>query len=109
AGKLGAAVETAFFKHVFTRYYSTSMGFSYWRGKQDYEVDLIAETPAGLVPFEVKYTQSRVQPEALKGLRMLCEQKQIDHAYVITRDISDFDVFTWQEIDPRMTALGRSA
>ena len=61
--RLGAAVETAFFKHVFTRYYATSVGFSYWRGKQDYEVDIvaeipsIAEAPGGIIPFEVKYAQ----------------------------------------------------
>ena len=59
--RLGAAVETAFFKHVFTRYYATSVGFSYWRGKQDYEVDVVAEIDSGIVPFEVKYTQSAVQ------------------------------------------------
>lgn len=31
---LGKAVETAFFKHVFTRYYRQSIGFSYWRGRR---------------------------------------------------------------------------
>ena len=52
---LGRAVETAFFKHVFTRYYARSVGFSYWRGKQDREVDIIADLDGRLVPFEVKY------------------------------------------------------
>ena len=36
AGRRGAvsrAVETAFFKHVFTRYYACNVGFSYWRGR----------------------------------------------------------------------------
>ncbi len=81
--RLGAAVETAFFKHVFTRYYATSVGFSYWRGKQDYEVDIvaeipsIAEAPGGIIPFEVKYAQSAVELEDLKGLQLLCEQKNV--------------------------------
>ena len=66
--RLGAAVETAFFKHVFTRYYSQSIGFSYWRGKQDHEVDIITEIAGEIIPFEVKYTQNAVQPKDLKGL-----------------------------------------
>jgi hypothetical protein len=97
--RLGAAVETAFFKHVFTRYYATSVGFSYWRGKQDYEVDIvaeipsIAEAPGGIIPFEVKYAQSAVELEDLKGLQLLCEQKNVARAYVITSDMGDFEVF----------------
>ena len=90
--KLGAAVETAFFKHVFTRYYATSIGFSYWRGKQEHKVNIVAETRSGLVPFEVKYTQSAVQPGDLKGLRQLCEGKNVARAYVITGDMADFEV-----------------
>jgi uncharacterized protein len=92
--KLGAAVETAFFKHVFARYYATSIGFSYWRGKQDYEVDIIAESPTGLIPFEVKYTQGVVQPDDLKGLRQLCEEKHTARGYVITGDMADFEVLS---------------
>ncbi len=38
ADGLARAVETAFFKHVFTRYYARSVGFSYWRGKHNREV-----------------------------------------------------------------------
>ena len=90
--KLGAAVETAFFKHVFARYYATSIGFSYWRGKQDYEVDIVADVRSGIVPFEVKYTQSAVQLEDLKGLRQLCEEKDVARAYVVTGDMADFEV-----------------
>ncbi len=32
--KLGAAVEAAFFKHLFTRYYQQSIGFSYWQNRK---------------------------------------------------------------------------
>ncbi len=90
--RLGAAVETAFFKHVFARYYASSIGFSYWRGKQDYEVDILAEPPSGLVPFEVKYTQGVVRPDDLKGLRQLCQEKEVARGYVITGDMADFEV-----------------
>jgi transposase len=36
---LERAVETAFFKHVFTRYYNVGIGFSYWRGKKEARCD----------------------------------------------------------------------
>ena len=90
--KLGAAVETAFFKHIFTRLYRTSVAFSYWRdAKTQLEVDIIAETSDTLVPFEVKY-DSKIQGDDLQGIRMFCEQKNIQRAYVITRELSDFKV-----------------
>ena len=55
----GVAVETAFFNHVFTRYYRQGIGFSYWKNRKDQEVDIIASVEGRLVPFEVKY---RAQP-----------------------------------------------
>ena len=62
ADELGKAVETAFFKHVFTRYYQRSISFSYWRGgKKDQEVDIIADVGGGrLVPFENRPSTPRV-------------------------------------------------
>ena len=90
--RLGTAVETAFFKHVFSHYYQVSVGFSYWRGRQDFEVDIVAEVGGELVPFEVKYTESAVRMEDLKGLRALCGAKRISRAYVVTRDMADFEV-----------------
>ncbi len=94
--KLAAVVETAFFKHVYTRYYATSIGFSYWRGKKDYEVDIVAEVHDELIPFEVKYSPS-VDLRDLKGMRLLCEQRNISRAYVITRDIEDFSILSMSD------------
>jgi uncharacterized protein len=90
---LGKAVETAFFKHVFTRYYTRSIGFSYWRGRNDREVDIIADLEGRLVPFEVKYRG----PEGtgtgeLAGLLDFCTEEKIEHGYVITRELTDFQV-----------------
>jgi predicted AAA+ superfamily ATPase len=96
SAKLGAAVETAFFKHVFTRYYRQSPDFSYWhaKSKKTLEVDILAELPDGIVPFEVKYSQGRVGPGDVKGLVELCKEKQIKRGYVITRDLTDFELLT---------------
>lgn len=91
ADGLGRAVETAFFKHVFTRYYARSVGFSYWRGKQEREVDIIADLDGRLVPFEVKYrSPQHTGLGDLKGLIEFCAEKKVERGYVITRDLSDF-------------------
>lgn len=90
--RLGAAAETAFFKHVFARYYQTGVSFTYWRGRKSLEVDIVAEVNLRLIPFEVKYSRSPVLESDLKGLRLLCAEKEIPRGYVITRQISDFGV-----------------
>lgn len=94
--KLGAAVETAFFKHLYSRYYSQNLHFSYWRAKSklEYEVDIVVEMPELLVPFEIKYSQQRVGAGEVKGLQMFCTEKKLPRGYVITRDMDDFGLLT---------------
>jgi len=88
ADRLGNAVETAFFKHVFTRFYQDQPTFSYWqsKGRKNYEVDLIAEIGERIVPFEVKYQDKQIEDRDLKGLRMFMEERELDLGYVITRN-----------------------
>lgn len=93
--RLGAAAETAFFKHVFARYYQIGVSFAYWRGRKNLEVDILAQVHLQLIPFEVKYSRSPVHENDLKGLRILCEEKEIPRGYVISREISDFGVMTF--------------
>ncbi len=90
AAALGLAVETAFFKHVYTRYYAQSIGFSYWRGgPRDQEVDIVADVNGRLVPFEVKH-RADVTTRMLAGLTAFCSERKVSEAYVITRDSDDF-------------------
>jgi len=89
---LGVATETAVFKHLFARYYAQSMRFSYWRGKKEREVDLVAEVDGQIIPFEVKYRAQHTGARELKGLIELCEQKQIARGYVVTKALDDFGV-----------------
>ncbi len=92
---LGRAVETAFFKHVFSRYYSRSVAFSYWKGTKDREVDIIADMDGRLVPFEVKYrTSNHTRLSDLKGMTEFCQQHGTELGYVITRELSDFGIQT---------------
>lgn len=90
--QLGEAVEAAFFKHVFTRYYQQTPLFSYWRNKKnkDLEIDLIVESGDRIVPFEVKYQDGQNGQGKLKGLRLFLEEKKLSEGYVITRNAEDF-------------------
>jgi hypothetical protein len=92
APALGVAVETAFFNHVYTRYYRQSIGFSYWKGRKDQEVDIIASVEGRLVPFEVKYRAQATGAGDLKGLEQFCADRKVDRGYVITKDVNDFSV-----------------
>ncbi len=90
---LGQAAETAFFKHVFSRYYARSIAFSYWRGgKKGLEVDIIADIGGRYVPFEVKYRSTAVETADLKGLTEFCKTRAVSKSYVITRNMEDFGV-----------------
>jgi len=97
---LGKAVETAFFKHVFTRYYARSVGFSYWRGKQEREVDIVAALDDRLVPFEVKYRGPEGTGEGdLRGLLDFCAENQVERGYVITRELTDFAILPFRRAE----------
>ncbi len=90
ATALGVAVETAFFKHVVTRYYQQSVAFNYWHGKKGHEVDIIASINDRLVPFEVKYRTQATELRDLAGLRQFCAERRVAKGYVITKEIDDF-------------------
>ncbi len=92
ADAVSRAVETAFFKHVFTRYYDFNVGFAYWRGRKDEEVDIVADVRGRLVPFEVKYSHHHTGAGDVKGLVTFCSEKKVARGYVITREMSDFSV-----------------
>jgi predicted AAA+ superfamily ATPase len=87
---LGVATETAVFKHLFARYYAQNVRFTYWRGKKDKEVDLVAEVGGQIIPFAVKYRSQHTGLRDLKGLLELCQQKSIDRGYVVTKSLDDF-------------------
>jgi predicted AAA+ superfamily ATPase len=90
AAALGVATETAVFKHLFARYYAQNVRFSYWRGKREHEVDLVAEVGGEPIPFEVKYRARHTGARELKGLIELCQAKRIARGYVVTKSLDDF-------------------
>lgn len=94
ASALGIATETAVFKHLYARYYAQNVRFTYWRGKKEHEVDLVAEVNGEIIPFEVKYRAQNTDARQLKGLLELCHQKNISRGYVITKSLDDFGLMT---------------
>jgi predicted AAA+ superfamily ATPase len=107
---LGVATETAVFKHLFARYYAQSVRFSYWRGKRDHEVDLVAEVGGELIPFEVKYRAQHTGARELKGLIELCRARRIERGYVITKSLDDFGPMPGlSTIAPKATANASAA
>lgn len=86
---LGVATEAAVFKHIFARYYANNVKFSYWRGKKQHEVDLVAEAGAEIIPFEVKYRSRSPTASDLKGLLEMANSKPLKHAYVVTKSAND--------------------
>lgn len=91
---LGTAAETAVFKHLFARYYAQSAGFSYWRGKGDREVDIVAASEGRLMPFEVKYRSQHTGAGDLKGLAEFCATRKAPRGYVVTKEMGDFSVLS---------------
>jgi predicted AAA+ superfamily ATPase len=105
ATALGAAAETAFFNHLFSLYSTQNVGFSYWHGKKDEEVDVIATIGTRLVPFEVKYRSQATARNDLKGIREFCTERKVDRGYVITKDLSDFGPMPVSDGDSKTTLL----
>lgn len=87
---LGIATETAVFKHLFTRYYQQNVRFTYWKGRADREVDLVAEVGGEIIPFEIKYRSEHTNARDLRGLAEFCAGKKIARAYVVTKALNDF-------------------
>jgi len=87
---MGVATETAVFKHLFTRYYAQQVRFTYWRGRHNHEVDMVAEVGEELIPFEVKYREEHSGLRELKGLLELCANKRVERGYVVTKSLNDF-------------------
>jgi hypothetical protein len=91
---LGVAVETAVFQHLYARFHASQMRFSYWRGKQDHEVDLVGDCGDSLIPIEVKYRSEEVGARHLKGLFEFCRQRAVERGYVVTKGLHDFGPLT---------------
>jgi len=90
--KLGAAVESAFFKHIFSGISKVTSDFYYWQGKSQHEVDIICRIGESLNAFEVKYSSKYVSKDSLKGLFECIDRFGLEGAYLITGNAQDFGI-----------------
>lgn len=96
---LSVAAESAVLKHLFSRYYSQSVRFSYWQGKKDLEVDLVAEISNEAIPFEVKYRSQHTSLKDCRGLLEFCSKRDIKRGYIVTKSVDDFGVIEQKDPD----------
>ena len=96
---MGVAAESAVLKHLYARYYEQNVRFSYWRGKKDLEVDLVAEINGEIIPFEVKYRSQHTSLSDCKGLIAFCSEKNITRGYIVTKSLDDFGVIEQKNSD----------
>lgn len=106
ATALGKSVETAVFKHLAARYYKQSIKFSYWKNKNNHEVDFVGEIGNLLIPFEVKYRENNTGKKEFKGLFSIMEEKNVPRGYIITKNLDDFGVaFPTEEIGLKLMKI----
>ncbi len=91
-GALSVSAESAVLKHLFARYYTQNVRFSYWQGKKDLEVDLVAEIGTEVIPFEVKYRSQHTSLVDCQGLLEFCSKRDIKRGYIVTKSTDDFGV-----------------
>lgn len=87
---LGIAAEAAVVKHLFTNYRTQNARFTYWKGSEEREVDLVAEVGGKVIPFEVKYRAQHTGSRDVKGFLALCGEKKAERGYLITKSLNDF-------------------
>lgn len=73
---LGQYVETLF------------TGRYFWRDRQKHEVDRVIETPAGLVPAEIKY-QNQIGQSDIRNLLIFMKEYDAGTGILITKDLFD--------------------
>lgn len=97
---LSVSAESAVLKHLFARYYEQNVRFSYWQGKKNLEVDLVAEIGSEVIPFEVKYRSNHTSLGDCKGLlEFCCKERGIKRGYIITKSVDDFGVIDQNNLD----------
>jgi predicted AAA+ superfamily ATPase len=72
-------------------------GRYFWRDRHKHEVDVVLESPEGLVPMEIKY-QGRIGPSDTKNLQLFMEEFGVRTGILITKDRFDKKTIEDREI-----------
>ncbi len=96
--KMGKIIESCCFKHLYDRYSPAGGVLSYWRGRNEKEVDFVLQTGDKLIPFEVKYRNQHTRNENLSGLLEFSKQNHVHRAVVFTKNMDDFRLETINDL-----------
>jgi len=79
--KEGLKIETAVYNHL------KHLGFElfYWQNKARLEVDILLQTPSGLLPIEVKYGKN-ISKGDVKGLLACMDELSSDVGIIVTSE-----------------------
>lgn len=102
---MGTVIETTVLRHVIAYHYRDLPTFGYWRdAATNKEVDLIVQSPAYNIPFEVKY-RSNSQISRRDGIVQYSRESRVTEAYWVTRDDRDFDVVEFEDVPTRFLRI----
>lgn len=103
--ELGATVETAVYKHIFSFYQGSTAQLGYFRKAKDNqkEVDVVIELPRQKILCEVKYRNNSHIPAA-DAIVELCqdENSKVTNAFLITKQLDDFGIAKHETVIPIM-------
>ncbi len=63
---------------------------------------LLLKLEIKIIPFEVKYRSQHTNTKALKGLLELCQKKNIDRGYVVTKSLDDFGLMNLPNVKTKI-------
>ena len=87
---MGTIVETTVLRHLFAYYYRDTPKIVYWRDAvTQREVDIIVQSPAYVLPFEIKYRENPGLDKK-SGLGTYCLSENPKQAYLVTKRDADF-------------------
>lgn len=90
--EMGTISETTVLRHLYAYHYRDVPQITYWRdAATQKEVDIVVQSPAYLIPVEVKYRE-RAPLSEREGIVAFCRQEKVKSAYWITQREEDFGV-----------------
>jgi len=97
--EMGTIAETTILRHLYAYHYRDVPQITYWRdAATQKEVDIIVQSPAYLIPVEVKYREKAPLTET-DGIVAFCAREKVKSAYWVTQREEDFGVQRFKNIE----------
>ena len=97
--EMGTIAETTVLRHLYAYYYRDLPQITYWRdAATQKEVDIVVQSPAYLIPVEVKYRDKAPLAES-DGIVAFCRQEKVKSAYWVTQRGEDLGVQRFKDLE----------